>query len=267
MNAVATPETKQNVSIDASAAITYGRQAQRMLADATGLIIDSPDMLELVAEDLRKVKTLQKDVEASRTTITGPLNQALRAVNDLFRAPAEYLTKAETVLKGAIGTYQAEQKRLADIAAREAQARENARRAELAKQEAEAAEKARALRAEAEKATQAGNVEELTRLAEQAEDIQAHADAASAMAAVVSYAPAVAAPSKVSGISGRTVYSVDSVDLMVLVKAVAEGKAPLEAIQANATFLGAQARAFKKAGDLYPGVVVKAATSVSARSL
>jgi hypothetical protein len=55
-------------------------------------------------------------------------------------------------------------------------------------------------------------------------------------------------------------------NLMSLVQAVAAGKAPVEALQANTTFLGQQARAFKKAGELYPGVTVIAESALSVRA-
>ena len=69
-----------------------------------------------------------------------------------------------------------------------------------------------------------------------------------------------------SGISGRVTYAAHVDDLMTLVKAVAEGKAPLEAIGANDKFLGAQARAFKKSGPLYPGVTAIAERGIAARA-
>ena len=54
-------------------------------------------------------------------------------------------------------------------------------------------------------------------------------------------------------------------DLMSLVKAVAEGRAPLECISANSTFLSAQARSFKKDG-VYDGVRFYEDKSISVRS-
>lgn len=89
---------------------------------------------------------------------------------------------------------------------------------------------------------------------------------AAVTANVVTAAPAVEAPAKVSGISGRMTFSAEVTDLMELVKAVAAGTAPIEAIQADTKFLGAQARAFKKAGQLYPGVMAVAERSISARA-
>ena len=67
---------------------------------------------------------------------------------------------------------------------------------------------------------------------------------------VVTVVPEVEQASKGAGIRGRTTYAAHVEDLRALVKAVAEGKAPIEAIQADTKFLNAQARAFKKQGQL-----------------
>lgn len=85
-------------------------------------------------------------------------------------------------------------------------------------------------------------------------------------AEIVTFAPAVAAPAKVTGIAGRVTYSAEVVDLMALIQAVAAGKAPIQAIAADEKFLGAQARAFKSPGDLYPGVMCRAERGISARA-
>jgi len=252
-----------NVAYDATSALTYGRQAKAMQDATAGLVIDSTDMLEMAAEDLRKVKQLQKDVEAARTSITGPLNQALSAVNALFRQPAEYLAGAERTLKVCIGTYQEEQRRIAAQAAAEAarrQAKEQARQAEIAQQAEEAV---RLLR---QQAMETDDQEQLSLLVRQAEEQSFAAEAAAQLAQVVVSAPVAVAPAKVSGISGRQVYSAEVTDLRALLQAVLDGKAPLEAVQADMKFLGAQAKAFKKTGPLFPGVVATATNSISARA-
>ena len=65
----------------------------------------------------------------------------------------------------------------------------------------------------------------------------------------------VAAPEKAEGVSYRDVWGAEVVDLMTLVKAVAEGKAPLGAVQANDTYLGQWAR-LSKGTESLPGVKV-----------
>lgn len=80
------------------------------------------------------------------------------------------------------------------------------------------------------------------------------------------YVPPVVLPSaapKVAGISMRETWSAQVVDIMKLVKAVAEGKAPIQCISADTVFLGQQARAMKGALN-YPGVKAVMNSNISA---
>lgn len=259
-------KTTDTVTYDASAAIVLASKARAALDGATDLVIDSPTMFELASDDLKGIKALQKEVEEKRTSITGPLNQAVKAVNDLFRAPKDYLDKAESTLKRAMVTWTTEQERIAAEARREAEAAARAERERLAAIEREQQEAARKAQEEAQAAAAAGDKEAAARAMAQAQAAQEQAAMAAVTANVVTVAPAVEAPAKVSGISGRMSFSAEVTDLMELVKAVAAGTAPIEAIQADAKFLGAQARAFKKTGQLYPGVMAVAERSISARA-
>lgn len=275
-----TESTQGQVAYDASVAIVLAGEAQSALANAKEFVIDSPSMLEIAGEDLRKIKGLQKSVEEKRTGITGPLNQAVKAINALFKAPADYLDQAERTIKGAMITYTSEQERIATEQRRVAEAAAAAERARLAAEQAEQERQARAAAEAAEAATRAaaeaaaaGNKEAQAAAEEEARRQTAAAEAAAAeahstanTAEVISMPIAAAAPQKVSGVSGRVTYGAEVADLLTLVKAVAEGKAPLECIEANTKFLGAQARAFKKAGPLYPGVVAVAERGLSARA-
>lgn len=273
-------ETQGRVEYDASTAVVLAGQAQAALTSATELVIDSPTMYELASDELKNIKGLQKTVEEKRTSITGPLNAALKAVNDLFRAPKEYLDKAEAACKRSMITYTTEQERLAaearrvaEEAARKERDRLAAEQREQERQAREAAEASARAQREAAEAAARGDAEaaavaqeEARRQAEAAQAAQAEAQAAAQTAEVVSFTPTVAAPAKVSGISGRVNYTAQVDDLMTLVKAVAEGKAPIQCVMADEKFIGAQARAFKKAGPLYPGVTAVAERGLSARA-
>lgn len=72
------------------------------------------------------------------------------------------------------------------------------------------------------------------------------------------------APTRFAGSTGRKTYSAKVTDLMELVKAVAEGKAPLQALSANQSFIDAQARAYKEGFSL-PGCKLDTATGTSFR--
>lgn len=239
--------TTQAVTYDATPAIVLAGQAKALLSSADAYVIDSPEMLDLAAADLRQVKTLQKEVEAKRTSIVAPLNQAVKAINELFRAPTEYLGQAESSLKHSINVYQVEQER-------------------LAAEQAEAQRQADELRQQAEQAAASGDIEQAQKLAQESQAAQHQATTVEALASVTTVAMPVAAAPKVEGIAGRVTYSSQVDELMDLVKAVALGQAPIEALQANQKFLDTQARAYKKAGPLYPGVTIVATRSLSARS-
>lgn len=136
-------QTQDTITYDASAALVLASSAQKALVNATDYVIDSHEMFALASDDLKRIEGLQKEVEEKRTGITGPLNQAVKAVNDLFRAPKEYLDKAETTLKRSMVTWTTEQERLAAEARRKAEEEARAERERLARQEAEAQEAAR----------------------------------------------------------------------------------------------------------------------------
>lgn len=67
--------------------------------------IESDDDNNFAAEMLRDVKARNALLETKRKTITTPLNEALKAVNELFRAPRQLLERAEALLKGKIAAY------------------------------------------------------------------------------------------------------------------------------------------------------------------
>lgn len=272
-------QTKGQVVYDASAAIALTTQAQRALAGAEDFTVDSDEMLEAAAEDLRRIKAQQKAVEEQRTSITAPLNQVLKAVNDLFRPPAQFLQQAESRLKGAMLTYTNEQarraeeaRRIAEEAARRERERIEAEQREQERLAREAAEAAQRAAREAATAAAAGDAEAAERAqreaqeqAEAAEHANAQAQAAAVTAAVISAPVAVAAPAKVTGIS--TSKSVDFVveNLLELVKHVAANPDQIGLLQVDTVKLRAQVRATGMRTKL-PGVRVFEKSTMAARA-
>lgn len=247
-----TTQTANSVSYDLATAARLEAHADGAIASLSEFIIDSPTMFEIAGEELRNVKAQQKEVEAARVSITKPLNDALRNTNAVFGKAAAKWDQAETVIKRAMLKYQDEQ----DALAREAQAA--ADKAAQVQRLTLMAEAAVAFK-EAEAAAAAGNMDAHAAALETA-------NAANTMSEVITFTPAVVAAPKLSGISTRKTYGALVTNFKVLVAAVAEGKAPLECLIPDQTFLAAQARAYKKEGALFPGVHVVITNSIAARS-
>lgn len=180
------------------------------------------------AEDLKRVKAAQKKLEETRTSLTKPINESLRRLNDFFRAPADRLTAIERTIKAALTRFADEQERIRreeQRRAEEAARRERERLAEQAREaERKAREKAEAERRAAEEARRAaeaaaaaGRAEEARKAAAAAAAAEARAAATEAKAAekveaIETRAAAVVAPivsrepPKVAGVATREVW-------------------------------------------------------------
>jgi hypothetical protein len=136
------------------------------------------------AGELARVKGMQKKLEETRTSITGPINDGLSRINAFFKAPAARLKAIEDKIKGALVRFDDEQRRIA----REEQAKAD----EKARKEREAIEE-RARKAEA-----SGKVERAAELQQRA-------------AAVV--APVITRePPRVAGLSLREAWKFEVTD-------------------------------------------------------
>lgn len=202
-----------------SAAITGA--AERSLNNANSMVIDSPEMYQVAADDLSAVKRKQKELEEQRTGIVKPLNEAVKRVNDLFRSPMEFLTKAEGVLKIRMLTYQNEQERKRqEEAARirreqEERAAQERRRIEEQRRADEERARIETERLEQEKATAlaAGDTVKASKIEAKIETVtevvEIKNDTAQDLTALVSVSPvaqSVAEVPKVKGVSTRTVF-------------------------------------------------------------
>jgi colicin import membrane protein len=223
-------------------AIALTQQAKALRENAE-ITIDSQISLDQATAFLRGVKSLAKQIEDERVSITKPINDALKAINDLFREPKAILDDAERKVKGAITAYQAEQRRIADEAAKKALAEKLAIEAEArkAQEEAEAARKA---------AEATGDKEAI----EAAEIAEREAIILKGVSVTIDTTPI--APQKAEGTQERTNYKASVVDIKALCKAIAEGRAPIECVEPNTPFLNTQARALRKGNGeyIYDGV-------------
>lgn len=274
-----TLQTQGQIAYDASSAILFTNQAQRALANAADFTVDSDEMLEAAGDDLRAVMGLKKRVEEQRTSITGPLNQVIKAINDMFRAPAAYLLEAEQKLKGSMLVYTEQQRLLAEKARREAEELARKERERLAEEQRQqeaaaraAAEAAKQAEAAAIAAAEAGDSEaaaaaqdEARKQAEAAEAAVAEAQATAITHAVISMPVAVQAPAKVAGISTSKTVDFEVVDLHALVKHVADHPELITLLMADSVKLRAQVRATGMNTKL-PGVRVYQKSTMSARA-
>lgn len=274
-----TLQTQGQIAYDASSAILFTNQAQRALANASDFTVDSDEMLEAAGDDLRAVMGLKKRVEEQRTSITGPLNQVIKAINDMFRAPAAYLLEAEQKLKGSMLVYTEQQRLLAEKARREAEELARKERERLAEEQRQqeaaaraAAEAAKQAEAAAIAATEAGDSEaaaaaqdEARKQAEAAEAAVAEAQATAITHSVISMPVAVQEPAKVVGISTSKTVDFEVVDLHALVKHVADHPELITLLMADSVKLRAQVKATGMNTNL-PGIRVYQKSTMSARA-
>lgn len=113
--------------------IDQGRSdIQEGLALIEGFNIENDSDQRFAAEILRDVKAKHKALETKRTSITKPMNTALKEVNNLFRPMKEALDKGEQLLKRKIADYQRLQAEKNEQALLEASQAETAEEAEEA---------------------------------------------------------------------------------------------------------------------------------------
>lgn len=245
---------------------TLTTKAQQALAFIQGFEITDAETYQLAADELQSNKAKQAALEAQRTAITGPLNAATKAVNDLFRGPAGFLASGETLLKRKMLAYSDEQERLAAVERRRAEEAAATQRKLL---EQEAAEKQRAAEQQQKAADEAKakGDEQAAQLAQAAvQRAQAEAQTATTTAQLVVAAPVTAiAPPKAAGISTARKIDFEVVDLHLLVKHIAEHSELINLLRADDVKLRAYVRGLGLACQL-PGVRVFEERVMAARA-
>lgn len=251
--------------------------ATATLTQAQAWVVDSPEMYALAAEELRDIATKEKKLEEARLVITRPMDEAKRRIMDLFRTPAENLAQARKLVNDAMLEWKrAEDKRIArERAAAEAAAAEERRLARVAAEEAQA--KAEAEAQAAQEAAEAANANGDHLAADEAQQRAQEAAQEAAEAAERVELADVAAPQALSraaptasGVASRQNWKAEVFDLGALVTAAAEGLARgdgtlLGYLEANTTAVSQVARALKEKARI-PGVRVYAETALAVRS-
>ncbi len=196
------------------------------LAIAGEIVVKDAMTYQMAGETWKSLTALEKKIKAyweDDVTTALKLHRSLVAKRDAMLIP---VGEQKNSLRLGMKTFEDEQERI--------------RRAEQARLEEEA-------RKAAEEAALAQAV---------ALEMNGHKAAAEAVIAAPVVAPAVYVPKTTPtgfGNATRRTWGAEVTDLMALVKAVAAGIVPIQAIEANTVFLGQQARALKSALQ-YPGV-------------
>lgn len=241
-------------------------RAQQALAFIQQFQITDQETYSLAAEELQAIKTRAKNLKDQRVGITGPINQALQAINALFKGPGELLEQAERMLKGKMLTYSQEQERLAAEQRRKAEEAAQAERQRLAAEAAAQQREAEAQQRAAAEAKAKGD-EQAAQLAQAAaQRAQAEAQATATTAQLVVAAPAAAiAPAKAKGISTSTKVDFEVVDLTLLVKHIAAHPELINLLTADTVKLRAYVRGLGMSAAL-PGVRVFEERVMAARA-
>ena len=202
---------------------------------AKKLAITDDVSLSIGNQLLLSIKDIRKQISDTFDPLAKKAHDAHKAIIGQKKKVEAPLVEAEGIIKPAISRYMAEAER---------KRREEEER----------------IRKEMEKRAE----EEALAAAIEAEDAGDLAEAEAILSAPV-FVPHVSAPPppKLEGISIRNIIKFEVTDLRALVKAVAAGQVPIEAIKPNDVVIGAQARSLRLSLH-WPGVRVWAEDSVAA---
>lgn len=260
------PDLSITLQVDEKATSTDLTKAKDALelAELYRTAIDSADMYNAAADQVKLVKTLYKAIDSKRKELTAPLDTLKKQWMDFFRPALDSLEQAEKILKNAMLAYdrkKEDERKDAEKKAREAAEAERIRLRKIAEEKEKAERAAREEMARKEREAQnARNAKERAELLAQAEVMRAAAEAADLEAAAAEIAATmvptpvvIAQPVKVAGVSTRSVWTAEVYDLPALIAAVAAGAAPPAALLPDMKVLNKMAVALHDALSI-PGV-------------
>jgi len=223
---------------------------------ASQLMVNDQPSLELAGHLLtERIKPTLKEIDASCGPVVAAAHAAHKAATAQRNDLKKPLLEAEKLLKGKIGTYLDEQEQL--------------RRAEQARIDREQREAQLALEKKALAEAEEQRLDDAAVLEAAGDTVAANAllDAPLVVDVTEVLPPAAVAPApaKVAGISSSRRWNCEVVDLMALVRAVAEGKAPLSYLQVDMSHLVGVIRQMDGQVE-YPGVRVFQDRITSARA-
>lgn len=232
----ATTPTTIDISVERPNEQALARGATAALALVNDFEVTDDATFELAADELKSIKAKAAALDERRKSITKPMDDAKKAVMDLFRGPLALLEQAEGVLKGKMLTYQQDQRRKAEEARLQA---ERIAREQREKLEAEA----RAL-AEAGRTGEAAVKEQVAQM-------------------VVAAPVAAPAPPAIKGVSTSTTVDFEVNDLLALVQHIAAHPELINLVTADSVKIRAYVKGLGLQCNL-PGVRVFNKQSLSA---
>jgi colicin import membrane protein len=252
-----------SLTLPDSVALT--NRAQSALAFIESFQIASAEDYGLAAEELQAIKRRANMIEEQRTGITGPINKALKAINDLFRGPADLLAQGEQILKTKMLAWDREQERIAAEARRQAEELAAAERRRLDDEAAARQREAQAQEQAAAAAAAAGDTQAAAQATAAAARAQAEAQTA-AMTSQMVVAPVVPVEkAKPAGISTAKKLDFEVTNLLALVQHIAAHPELINLVVADSVKLRAYVKGVGMACNL-PGVRVSEERVLSARA-
>ena len=195
------------------------KNARALVTSAEHFVCATAGDYKLAGEQLIDANKRLAALEAERLKITRPMDEAKKRVMDLFRGPSLLLENVVNYYKRAMRAYEDQQRREREV--------EQHRLDEIARKDREKLEQ------QARKAMKDGKQDKALTLATKAAQT----------------APVVAAPvniPNVVGITQRTRWIGECIDVVELCRAVADGKVAPIAVKPNDTFINQQARALRE---------------------
>ena len=251
------------LSLPDSAQLTS--RAQGALEFIESFVVEDAETYGFAADELKSIKARANKLEDQRTAITGPINSALKAVNALFKGPAELLARGEQVLKTKLLAYDQAQAAIAAEAKRKADAEAAAERKRLEEEAAKLAAEARKNAEAAAAAAAAGDAQAAMLAQANAERAQAAAQQTVQESQLVTVAAPAVQKAKATGLSTRSSFDYEVISLQLLVEHIAKHPELLNLVIPDSVRLRAYVKSLGAACNL-PGVKVIERQTMSARA-
>ena len=230
-------------------------EALLLVSRTNNLAIVTHDDYMAAGEQLKAIKGAQKNVIDLFKTPKDAAFKAHRAISEAEKKVLDPLKRAETVCAGKVQKYLVDEQKRKEEAARIARAEAERK----AMEEAEAMRK----KEEEEKINLAVQLDSHG-FKEEAEQVLAAEAPLPVVTPVIAVVKEAENP-RVEGVHTRTTYRAEVSDMMLLLKAIVEGKAALSLVQANEGVLNKMAIALRHELRI-PGVKVIEQSSVVARA-